>query len=757
MEVDLNQVINFQVTKKNFGWRIALCQHPMYLLIDEDRGDPVVGERVPPWGAPDAAEYVKRVFRNLGSLEKFSDLRLNYQFSGAEMLAMARDFPEVVKKMKEMYDKGSLDFLDGSFSQPHLQAVGSESNWRQFEEGLEVFEKLFNKKVKVYARQETGLHQQLPQILKKFDYTFMMLPPFPWAFEVIDGKMEMVGFFRGPDTIAGDEFLEAQALDGSSLPVYSKVIDAQENIQSEFVQEEIAKDMYAGPPIWTFFPDLIEVDEKIHDDFKKLYDFALLEKALMDRFPKVPPRAKVRIYTYWSYMEGVWAEELLRKNKLAEESTVLAESVYCMGKLANLSLDKKENFKKMWQVILKYQHHDVYWIEVTDLRRKAIDFLDDVINKGQKIMDEVAEEVTEKDESSICIFNSLPEKRRCLVEIPDNHMEINDKAFQKFGNKSIGFLDLPPGGFKSFNVSKGKCSVSEETSLPQNISTSNYKIEFSESGLIKQITTNKNQALLKTDEYLGGEMRALISDKWVNNHSAECCFYKGNVACVLERKTALSNIPITEKYFFFNNEPFIKAEIEFDFNGNEVGNFWLDETKINIYYPTKDSNIYYDIPFGYVQGRERRPLFAINWLYCGGLVYVNRGTVKHWVRDGVIANLIAWGGRKFSNRMHFGWARLHQYDIGLYGKQKIEYFLIPFGEFNGNKIAKKVNALTFPVFISKGKGENSFYEIKEDELFVTSIYEKENKVWARGYKLPSSKKSRFKDWEIFNCPIDELK
>lgn len=129
--------------KKHFSWKLATCQHPMYLLIDEDRGIPTVGERIPHWGAPNAAEYVERVRRNLDSLEKYPDLKLNYQFSGAEMEAMAENFPDVVKWMKKHYAEGSLDFLDGSFSQPHLQVLGAESNWRQFEYGLEVFQKIF--------------------------------------------------------------------------------------------------------------------------------------------------------------------------------------------------------------------------------------------------------------------------------------------------------------------------------------------------------------------------------------------------------------------------------------------------------------------------------------------------------------------------------------------------------------------------------------------------------------------------------------
>jgi hypothetical protein len=218
----------------------------------------------------------------------------------------------------------------------------------------------------------------------------------------------------------------------------------------------------------------------------------------------------------------------------------------------------------------------------------------------------------------------------------------------------------------------------------------------------------------------------------------------------------LANIPLSERYYFFKDQPFIKAEIEFDFDGNTVGYMWFDETKINVYYPTRGSDIYNDIPFGYIKARESRPIFATNWLYCGGLAYVNRGTVKHRVIDGVIANVIAWGDTHFTNRLHWDWIENDQYDIRLYGKQKIEYFLIPAGDFDGSKIVQQVNAMTSPVFVTRGKGQKSFYEVKDKELAITSIYEAGG-VRARGYKLPSDAKSKYRNWEIVNIPIANVK
>jgi len=106
--------------------------------------------------------------------------------------------------------------------------------------------------------------------------------------------------------------------------------------------------------------------------------------------------------------------------------------------------------------------------------------------------------------------------------------------------------------------------------------------------------------------------------------------------------------------------------------------------------------------------------------------------------------------------MHLTWAERTQYDIRLYGKRKIEYFLVPFGEFNGNKMVKEVNNLVFPVFMTKGGGEKSFYKVKDQDLLVTSIYEKDGAVWARGYKLPSGRKSEYHNWEIFNKPLQMI-
>ena len=56
----LDKLAHSGATKALMGWKLAICQHPMYLIVDEDRGEPVVGERVPPWGAAKTARMIVR-------------------------------------------------------------------------------------------------------------------------------------------------------------------------------------------------------------------------------------------------------------------------------------------------------------------------------------------------------------------------------------------------------------------------------------------------------------------------------------------------------------------------------------------------------------------------------------------------------------------------------------------------------------------------------------------------------------------------
>ena len=435
--------------RQELGWKLAYTQHSMYMFIDEDRGVPIVGERTSPWGAPDASVYVDRIRRNLASLEKVPGLRLSYDFPGVDIQSIARDFPDVLEQMQRMHQKGVFDFVNGSYSGAHLQILSSESNWRQFEYGLEVFEKLFGKKVKVFAFQENGLHQQLPQILKQFGYEMISAPGgFPWVMEIMEGPFEMESSHNGTNFLREEEFVWAEALDGTQLPFY-----LVEPIQGSFngdwnIKRAIDLGLGGPPPVWLYCPDMEEIEQKSCDEVAELFDFVLLETELLKRAQEAPPHARARICSYWSYAEGVWGEELLRAIGAAEHAALMAEAVQAMGRQAGVSIDRSEELGQIWRTIVKYQCHDVMWIETTDLRRKGINRDNECAARSRTITNEIAGMLVESEANSLAIFNASPFPRRALVEIMGNEVPGGGPAFQEFEGKALGVRELPPGGFR---------------------------------------------------------------------------------------------------------------------------------------------------------------------------------------------------------------------------------------------------------------------------------------------------------------------
>lgn len=128
------------------------------------------------------------------------------------------------------------------------------------------------------------------------------------------------------------------------------------------------------------------------------------------------------------------------------------------------------------------------------------------------------------------------------------------------------------------------------------------------------------------------------------------------------------------------------------------------------------------------------------------------------MKDGVISNMLAWGGRHFDNRMHFGWTgRSAAWDLRLYGKRTVEYWLYPAGAFDGGTISTTVEGMTFPVYAAPGKRDAQFTEGFDENLIVTALHEKDGRMYARGWKAPGPAKvpggTSLIDFEIFDLPL----
>ena len=159
--------------------QLALAQHPMYFIIKEDTG---CAERTPPWGAPSVEAYADRLERNLDSLDRYPDCKFGYEWSAYELELLAEEFPDVFGKMMDLARSGRTALYNGTYSQPHLQTLSSESCWRQFEYGIRAYRRMYGSAPRVYAHQEASVHDQVPQLLSAFGITYAGTPGFSSTF-----------------------------------------------------------------------------------------------------------------------------------------------------------------------------------------------------------------------------------------------------------------------------------------------------------------------------------------------------------------------------------------------------------------------------------------------------------------------------------------------------------------------------------------------------------------------------------------------
>jgi glycosyl hydrolase 38 domain protein len=95
--------------------------------------------------------------------------KYNYRFAldvGVGTLQnFARTNPRTFQRIRRAVRAGTVEPVNGSYSQPYGHLFPEWDNRRQFERGQEILEQLFGKRAVTFASQEIALHPKLPDIL----------------------------------------------------------------------------------------------------------------------------------------------------------------------------------------------------------------------------------------------------------------------------------------------------------------------------------------------------------------------------------------------------------------------------------------------------------------------------------------------------------------------------------------------------------------------------------------------------------------
>lgn len=657
----------------------------MYLIIREDSQ---CAERTPPWGEPTIERYVGRVRENLAALRRFPRLKIGFEWSAVELELLAQDGPDVLAEMCALAKEGRVAFYNGTYAQPHLQTHSSEANYRQFEYGLRVYRNLCPQDIRVYAHQESSTHDQLPQLLCAFGIRFATMPYFYTTLAWLDEGELVQRENKELRFVHGHEFVAWQGLDGSQVNMYLPQPHSGTAFQDWVRQEEIAG-LLQTPPIIIQGQDMRAVDAAWLAQYDQA-DFVLLDEALEERVRRYPPRARARVFSPWSYIEGMRAEELSRCNWRAEAAALRAEA---LNALAFTLVDRQPpSSEAIWKDILTSQHHDVYCFSAPELRTKAIGWLREAEKAASVMADDAAWAIVAQmhlpaaEGWPLVVFGLLPHEQQALVttQVPverptviSPHGEAIPAEATPVGNgmTRLRFLAHTSGlGYATYRVKEGG-EIAEQTHLDRALEFENdfYRATVLPDATFTSLLVKPGEGeLLDTQTRRGNQITATDStginpplpdletpQEWQPPQRGPELYWQPTAAARLRRSrlglTLLavgrlgSHVRADATVMFYHHLPRIDVEWTFAFDEPTcIGTFYDDETKLRVHWPPAFAgSIHHDIAFGVVREYEERPFFPASWVdICDGrkgFAYLHRGTPKHWVKERALVNLFAWG------------------------------------------------------------------------------------------------------------------
>lgn len=780
-------------------WKIALAQHPMYILVREDT---VCAERTPPWGAPDIGSYINRLRQNIDTLRKYPQIKIGYEWSGLELEQLKEDAPDVFDEMLDLVSAGQTTFYNGTYSQPHLQTLSSEANYRQFEWGARVYRQLcHNHQVLVYAHQESSVNEQTPQLLKSFGIQSVVMPNFSSTLTMIDGGELNVHSRFGTMFIHGEEFAAWRGLDGTVIDLYLN--EPKHNQIKDWLAFQEVIGLTHVPPIVVEMPDLIEVNKAWIEE-RSQADFVLLDEVLAERLKAFPPRFRVRFYTNWSYIEGIRAEELSRNNWKAENSVLRAEALNSLAfALVNRSPDSTD---PVWKKILTTQHHDVYCFCAPILRQKSMGWLQEAKAEATQIASAAAEAITFHIDTSaagshpVVVFNTLPNPVRgvACVEVdaatpaikgPDGRLQPMDAAPLPSGKTLVRFLaELPGLGYTTFGIQDNGETPIEET-LKKSFIFENgfYRAIVQPDGTFTSLVLKPSgDELLEGAGHPGNLLAGRDSTGLGPKH--EGTFDLTNpvkwepsgrgpelnwqpTGPVQGRHSSLGatftipgkmgpSVKAVLVLHFYHDLARIDLDWAFTFSEACLGHFYDDDTKLRVQWPLSfEGIIHHDISFGVVDTRSYRPFFPASWVDSSdgnkGLAYFHQGTLKHWVTGKTLVNLFAWGEDTdaIGNRMDMvRWPKC--FDQRLRGSHTIHTAIYPHsGDWRTADVIGAARSFGMaPVAYVTGSHQGDLpdkmviLKLPQPEIVATAVKIEDNQILCRFYSV--SQQTQFVESEI---------
>lgn len=780
---------------ESYRWKWVCVQHPM-ILIGADQSTPRALETVPPWGGNDVRGYCRKMLEMLEKVRQTPQLKIDFDLSAKELLLFFEEFPEAKSLMRALIGEGRLGFAGCDYAQAHYHEARSESALRQIRYGAKVFKEELDVTADTFMHQETGLFENLPQILRAYGIRKAAIHAFVSSFEFLETPaLELCSNFGRLELVRGETFARWRGLDGSEIPIYLPIVQNHLNKDSEVctVFENVTTDpdfkgslapdvpgkrlyptcyeenrgLYRNGSIIIECPDMVEVSDEYIQNRARAGEFSLLSEALDEEMKSSARMPAIRYYTYWSYCEGEFGEKMFKAYRSTEEALLAAETMQVIAEKSGLELPSFDA-DSAWDRFLTAQHHDINWFDTQQLKDVHLESMEIARGDAQDYISSAVSALAGTPEEAgtpyAAVFNTLPIARTAMAALPvgeGKHYRVFDGETEIPSQTDSGILCFDAAlsglGYRSYRLEETEISAAAPVRLdgPYTFVNDVMSVTVQPDGRLTSLRS------LSAGEQLRGagnllrcrETKEDRSLRWLTNENApaEATVSKGvlfDTVCVYGK---LGDIP----YDMCIRLPHgAKNTIDFDlslsFDHSEIGDFYHDESKLCLYWELAEENpdILVDEPFGAVPGRADRPLHAANYVAVTkngrGLVYRHTGTPKCWVSGGTLANLLAWGSNNFTNRSPWGWSSFEIYDLRLNGTCRYQYSVSLTDTADAAVIGQAAGSLAAPLvasFAGRPLEERTFLTLENTALIPTAVEPRDGEAVVRVYDA-SGRESR---------------
>jgi len=148
--------------------RKELAPAPVYIMVMPHGGILYENEGYAEYDSPEMAARVLNLL--LDWAERYG-AKFAPDIGAGTLEAFARIHPRTMQRMRQAWENGDIEFVNGTYGQPYMQMFPLWDQDRQFATGLKVFLELFGRRPSVFASQEIALHPALPSLLARHGFS----------------------------------------------------------------------------------------------------------------------------------------------------------------------------------------------------------------------------------------------------------------------------------------------------------------------------------------------------------------------------------------------------------------------------------------------------------------------------------------------------------------------------------------------------------------------------------------------------------